>query len=627
MANTRKLVPRRNKKPAGPSFIVPPKMDRKTQRATQELINAQLEELRGKKHHIPHLHRWRFQLFPLAWLAAALAGLATHAAHAYLLAVLAAGLAAVITVALTRHRGKFTRSYLQGMALWASAWAVAFTLLGPGWWGGTWELGWAVPSAFWIERHRWRGPPPEDVHDTSAEDIWRELAEKQKWSAWLGPPVQIPSGRRWPIICKGSQTHIGAITNKPDEIAAAYDATITTAYAEPSDASRARGWLTLLRGSTLDDARPWDGGTIDPATGLAVIGRFPEGGNVHEAWFTRGVGGGTRHAFYAGIDGSGKTGALDLGIAISVASGLVATVILDPQMGQALPAWQEVLPYACGTDECMAYLRGLYGAMMDRSEYLAQVQWIHPRTGRRRKGMGFFDPDIMIIGPDGEPRPLGLPYIEIVMDEAPILLATRGAPQLVLDICKLARKVGFRVKMAAQVPSIAEMGKGELRSILNGGTGVLLRTGDKVSGGMMNIAARSYELPLLFPNGKPTRGLGYARTVENRPAVTMRLDWMEEERLYDFAESCRPRQPDGVVAERLRRSVELDAQRVASVQAQGATEASQQLMVLAALHKPMRKGELIVAAETLKPSEVAIALAQLEKDGRVRVRDDMVEPV
>jgi hypothetical protein len=603
----------------GPAFVVPPKMDRVTQRKVQQLIDAQLEELTGRKRreHVPHLHRWRFQLVPLVWLAAALAGLAVHEIHIYLAAALAALVSMAAAVAATRQRAQWTRAHVQGMTAWAAAWALAFAFVGAGWWGGVWELGWALPSAAWLEHYRWRGPAVQKQRDTRVEDIWRELAAKQNWKAWLGPVMQIPGGARYPVVCQGAHTHIGQITGKPDEVAAAFDASLTTAYTEPhGSAVRSRGWLTLLRGSTLDEPRPWDGGTIDQATGLAVIGRFPEGGDVHECWFTPGVGGGARHAFYAGCDGSGKTGALDLGMCISVSSGIICPVILDPQMGQALPAWQEAVPYACGTEQCMTYLRGLYSGMMARSEYLAGVQWTHPRSGRTRRGMGWFDPFIT-----------GLPIIEIVIDEAPILLAVRGASQLVLDICKLGRKVGFRVKLAAQVPSIAEMKAAELRSILNGGTAVCLRTGDKVSGGMMNITARPYELPLFFPSGAPTRGLGYARTIENRPGVAMRTDWIDEERLYDFAESCEPRPFDPAVAKHLDWSLRAEAARVASLREGADDEASQQLRVLAALQRPMSQGELIVACDGLAVSQVVTAVRAMEKDGRLRFSGDMVERI
>jgi hypothetical protein len=42
-------------------------------------------------------------------------------------------------------------------------------------------------------------------------------------------------------------------------------------------------------------------------------------------------------------------------------------VILDPQHGQALPAWRDRVPYAAGPEECMAFLRGLKEGMMLRS--------------------------------------------------------------------------------------------------------------------------------------------------------------------------------------------------------------------------------------------------------------------
>ena len=616
----------------GPVLTLPENTDWKTRRKIGKLLDAELEKILGEREkRVPHLYRWRFQLVPLAWLAGACAGLVSHAAHTVIATAVAAALAMAITVAATRSRPKFPRSWNQGMAAWAGCWAIILAMGGAGWWAGVGLVGWYIMAGFWLEHYRHRGPATPAKRDTSVEDTWKELAETQKWSAWLGPPVPIPAGQRYPIICKGSQTHIGAITGKPDAVAAAYDGTITTVIAEPrEDGVRSRGWLTLLSSNTLMTPRPWDGVGIDPATGLAVVGRFPEGGDAHERWYVPGVGGGTRHSIYSGADGSGKTGELDMGLCISVLSGIIAPVILDPQMGQALPAWQEAIPYASGIDECMAYLRGLYAAMMTRSEVMASLRWKHPRTGRWRKGMGFFDYQLVqqaIRQATGNENAPGLPIIEIVIDEAPILLAVKGAAQLLLDIAKLGRKVGFRLRLAAQVPSMAELGKSELRSILVGGNVFAFRAGDKVSGGMMNLVGRPNEIPKNFPNGEPTRGLCFADTIEGRSSVTMRTDWIEEDRLYEFAETHPACQPDEDVAGMITGSLASDARRLAGLRQAADNVATRELQVLSAMQGgPMRWGELVVSCSELSVSDVAQAFAALEKAGKARRKDDMVEP-
>ena len=616
---------RAGRKPAAPAFVVPARMNHATKRKVQQLIDAQLEEIGGKPR-TPHLHRFRFQLVPMIWLAGTMAGLASYYLHTFLLTAITSVIAVIAAVVATRDRTVKVRKHVQGAAVWAACWSVAFALIGPGWWGGLWEAGWAATAGLWAERYRWKGPGPMAglPGPGEVEVAWRELCAEQKWFATLGPPVRLAggAGERYPIICNGRKTPIGKIISAPDAIAAAYDGTLTTVVVEPrEDGVRSRGWLTILKSNTLMEPRHWDGTGLDPETGLAVVGRFPEGGDAHERYFQRGVGGGARHTIVGGADGSGKTGKLDQGLCISTASGLFMSVILDPQMGQALPAWQDQLPYACGIEDCMAYLRGLYVAMMARSEYLAGVRWVHPRTGKVRKGMGFFDPFIKIAGEDGMRRPLGLPYIEIVIDEAPILLSVKGAAELITNIAKLGRKVGFRLVLAAQVPSLAELKAAELRSILVGGNVFGFRAGDKVSGGMLNLQGKPHELPKYFPNREPTRGLCYCDTIEGRGSVPMRSDWIEEERLYDFAETATYRS-DGDVADLIAGSLGAEAVRAHELASAADDAAAKQLRVLGVLTTAMGAADLIAGCDGMRVSEVADAVDALEADGKIRRSKD-----
>jgi hypothetical protein len=262
----------------------------------------------------------------------------------------------------------------------------------------------------------------------------------------------------------------------------------------------------------------------------------------------------------------------------------------------------------------MVWLRGLHAGMFAQSKWLSQLEWTDPRNGKVRKGMGFFDPWIT-----------GIPFVEITLDEAPVLLALKGAAELILDIAKLGRKVGYRLKLAAQVPSLSELKAQELRSILVGGNAYCLRTGDKVSSGYMNLPANPNELPKYWGNGQPTWGLGYADTIEQRPGVTMRADLIDDPWLV--AESATPRSLPPLVAEHLRRAVALDADRVAGLQAGAAADATSQLRVLAALSRPMALGELIAACEGLAVSDVVDAVTGLEGSGQLRRAGDLLERV
>lgn len=565
--------------------------------------------------------RFRYQLAPLAWLAMIAAGAGAHYARAAALAVIIGVTQLVSVLLFTRHKAGFTRSAVRWSSAIVTFWSLILPFTGlarP--WAWIALASWAVPAALWVEHYRWRPAKAKLIskRDTSTEETFAELAERRKWQAWLGPVRTIENGAQHEIVCRGTQTHIDQIVSEPAAIAAAYDKPVTEAYVEPrADGVKSRGTLTLLRRGTLDIARPWDRIGIDPATGLAVVGRFPDSKPVRERYLSLPQDG-VKHTIVSGADGSGKTGLLNLGLTVSASSGFIAPVILDPQMGQALPAWRDHVMYACGPDECFTYLQGLHAALMARSEYLGQLRW-RDSKGRMRTGMGFFNP---FMTPD-------LPIIEVTIDEAPVLLAmmkkigtqTIKAVDLVLDIGKLGRKAGFRLRLAAQVPSLAELGKQELRSMLVGGNVFCLRSGDKVSGGMMNIKASPYELPKVWANGESTFGLGYADTVDARPNTPMRTDWLEDP--YEEAEREPIRRPDDMAVQCIAAAIAAGDADLADL-ARAADSASRaQLDVLRRIDGRMTQGEVIaVCIRDMKVSEITTTLRQLAEDGKVRQNAD-----
>jgi hypothetical protein len=92
------------------------------------------------------------------------------------------------------------------------------------------------------------------------------------------------------------------------------------------------------------------------------------------------------------------------------------------------------------------------------------------------------------------------------------------AVRFAADIAKLGRKTGVSLWPVTQVPSLSELGDQVVRSMLVGGNVVCLRTGDKVSGGMLGLEADPHALPKFFPGGEPTGGLGYVVGPDNRQA-------------------------------------------------------------------------------------------------------------
>jgi hypothetical protein len=485
--------------------------------------------------------RFRLQLVPFeSLLATAGAGAAFHLAGAARQSVIISVLAGVAVKLLTRHASRFARRMAwvaaAGFVTWVPLLA-AFGFAKPV--PGVLVASWLVPAVAWAQHYSRHKLPGEEPRGTTDQDVFAQLAEKRKWAGHLAMPEALPSGgRRWRIILNGAETHIGDVLSHPRAIAAAYGKPVTQAFAEPApDGNEARGRLTILPRNNLENDRQWNGNGIDPDTGIAVVGRFPDGSPLHERYFI--PMNGVRHTIVAGADGSGKTGMLDLGLSLSATSGIIAPVIIDPQEGQALPAWRGQVPYAGGVEQCIAYLRGLHAAMRARSRYLATLTW-QAEDGDERTGMGFFDAQMT-----------GLPIVEITVDESPELLTDPlhgdEAAELLSRIGKMGRKVGFRLRLAVQVPSLAELGGLQaLRSMLVGGNVFCGRTGDRVSGGMVGIESEPSELPKYFPDGSSTVGLGYASGPDNRPGTPARWDWVKDP--YKVARSARIRPLDDQAA-------------------------------------------------------------------------------
>ena len=384
-------------------------------------------------------------------------------------------------------------------------------------------LTWIAMSAFWWRHYRIRageGSAEQEAGKSSAASdvvVWERLAAKRKWSGHLHDPEEIPGGRKWEIRLDGAENHIGEVMGAQRAIAAAYDKPQTEAYVESHPTGvESRGVLTILRAGSLREVRDWDGGGFG-ADGTARIGRFADGRPARvRAWVPMD---GTRHGLVAGAMGSGKTGVLNLLLWLAVTSPVpIVPVILDPQNGQSLPQWQDKVLYASGVEECARMMRGLAAGMMDRSRRLAAMTW--DDEGHKAKGMEFFDAGLC-----------GLPIVMPIIDEAPLLLTGGGDKKLAEEMvyliagsAKLGRKTGFSEWLVAQVPSLAELGGDQaLRSMLVGGNVVSLRTGDKVSAGMLGLEADPSSLPKYFPDGSATQGLGYVVSVDDRQAP-MRAD-------------------------------------------------------------------------------------------------------
>jgi hypothetical protein len=635
MAQRRKERPlweagRKARRPQGPSVQL-------SRRAERRLVEAARQQaLTGKTSGVPPgqsiaartgAWRFRFHLVPGLWALVTFTGLAGHYAHLRWWWVAAGTVTGITWIA---SQGKDRRTLVLALLSTLSAlmWALVMGHSGlakP--WPAVSAACWLLLSWLWWDHYRWRLPRAEkepEGPDTSVQDKFAALAAKRKWSAALGDPVPVPGGEKYPILCNGAETHIGEVLSQPNAIAATYGTSITRVYAEEHPAGdQDKGELFMMCKATLEDTKLWSGRGVDPRTGMARVGRWPDEKVVCERVISFPQDG-VKHCIVAGADGSGKSGLLNQGIANSAITGWIAPVILDPQEGQALPAWRDVVPYACGADQCLIWLLALEKALLDRSKYLASLTWINPENGKHRKGMGFFNPFTKIVDPvTGRIRPLGLPVVEITIDEAPLLLALTGAKDLLLNILKLGRKAGVRVRLACQVPSLTELGGDQaLRSLLVGGSVFCLRTGDKVSGHMTNISAAPWQLPKIFPSGEQTFGLGYADTLGERPNTPFRADWLKDP--YEVSETAVIAGLDDRFAAKMQEIITQQDATVEKLGAEADTVARLQALILAQL--PATQGQLVARLkDSYRLTEVAAAISELTSSGRAVNRRGKIE--
>jgi hypothetical protein len=466
--------------------------------------------------------RFRRQLIPVWWLAAcAVLGPGLHLLHRGRPGVLAGLILAAGIWLASRHRKGTDRSLRTWMAGLTALWVPVLAMTGTAKpWPAIAFGCWAVLMACWCKYYRVR---PGDIPDIAGEEpaaqdgdqqTWERLAAKRKWSGRLANQRKIPGGRQWDIVLNGSDTDIGEVMAQPRKIAAAWGKSTAEAFAEPApDGVESRGVLTILRKGTLAVTREWDGEGVDPATGIARIGRYADGQPASIRFFAPMDG--AKHGLISGTSGSGKSWLLDLIVRACLTCGFIVPVILDPQEGQSLPQWRGHVPYASGADECMAMLRGLRAGMLDRSRFLSSFTWTD-EDGHRVRGMDFFDASLC-----------GLPLVMIIGDEYPVLLRDKlhgaEAIDITADIGKRGRKTGVALWPVAQVPSLTELGDQVVRSMLVGGSVVCLRTGDRVSAGMLGLLSDPSALPRYFGDGSPTYGLGYVLGPEMRQAAA-RID-------------------------------------------------------------------------------------------------------
>jgi hypothetical protein len=560
MRQATKEVPRWKQKPPAAAGPVIQMNGRQAKRLAREFGGAlatvqQQTGVTGKVVRVPASkitvrsggYRYRKHLVPFIWLGLVIGpALIAHQAHVRVtVAVLAASAAAAGLLLLTRHLSDFARGCGAALAGLTALWLPPMAAFG---WSKPWPallvLSWLFVAVPWLHRYRWRPGQPEEAKAHESDfAIWERLAAKNKWAGRLGACTELPSGgRQYRIILDGAETHIGQVMGEPRKIAAAWGKSITEAYAEPSpDGIESRGLLTVLASNSLERVREWGHAGIDMETGVATIGEFADGQPVHVQYFARRDG--VSHFLVAGTTGSGKSELLSLLLCIAAISGIIIPIVLDPQEGQSLPEWKRHIRFAAGVAQCMEMLAALYGLLSVVSGTLAETPWTD-EDGELHDGMGFFDFEMA-----------RRPIIQVFIEEAPVLLKdpVHGgrAVFIIGELTKRGRKAGISVVLVAQVPSLGELQDQALRDMLAGGNAICLRTANKVSAGMIGLAADPSSLPKYFAArpGRPlakTYGVGYVvgpdnclaparMMLERHPARVARSAQFPEDALLDFA--------------------------------------------------------------------------------------------
>lgn len=485
--------------------------------------------------------RWRRQALPLVGISASHAvGAAASAMSgpAALLPVAAGWATAGGAYGYARQRAsRWNRLYAGIAAFGAAAGQAAVAVDGPTGIAASllWGVG-AVASVPWWVRHT---EPEPDVTAELASPAAKQSAlpaapnaadaRVERWGNHLGASgkalpgskltrvselpfgwrgvVELNIGEHWHSLLKVQQT-ILSVYDLPDGrvfVEAIPGASVRTAQ------------ITVLTSDPLQEVVRWEGPQLDPSDGSFPLMTTADGERLDfRFWWP---GGGATHGLVSGVQGSGKTKVLDLILAEAAASDRVYPLIVDGGEGASLPHWRKRVKLFAETPKDARKLLRYVLRLMDRR-----------RKALKRQGGGSLEPS---------PK---MPLILIVIDEAHKLLMNdedTGADNSdVRRMCeKLAqegRKYGIGLVLATQVPSAKQLGGSTvLRDQLKGGTVVGLRVNERTSGNMITSGAPMpeglHELPAVFPDGRPTRGLGYMLTARMIRARSLLIEHPEQQ--------------------------------------------------------------------------------------------------
>jgi hypothetical protein len=380
----------------------------------------------------------------------------------------------------------------------------------------------AVP---WWRHYRIR--PTARPTWTTLQEVWTALVWPASGilpGATLTNVVGISGGQAATIeLVPGKQTTEDAVS-KTGIITSALRASMGSLVIEPTEdgvASRAR--LMYFKRNPLLDVQRWPGPhLLDPATGLAEIGRYADGCPVNYVFWVPGFG--PWHDLISGTTGAGKSRLLDMLLAYERSTPLIVSWVNDTQNGQSLPDWQDNVDWFTGSAESgLVMLRAVRDVMYDRSRRFATRSWVDEK-GRTRKGVASFTPTAEE------------PLIVVTLEESSPLLRMDEAVEIAADLGKMARKTGIKVRLVNHVPLVSELGGSlVLRDMVSSGNVLVFRTASRFSGEVAfqgSLPVSPHQLPR-----KGSAGMGFSLGAESRPSM-MRTFLVEDP--FGYATSGHP---------------------------------------------------------------------------------------
>lgn len=318
-----------------------------------------------------------------------------------------------------------------------------------------------------------------------------------------------------------------------EQIAALYDVPLDQASVEPSETRSARrGVVTVLTETRAHERdEPWDGtSTYNPKTGAFVLGRFADG--TSSRWQLHIPGSGAACGLCAGVQGTGKTGTLNVIIAEASQAKLcvacaaqteceectarrICAVWVGDAQRQGMSVWRGRADLsAWGPRSCVRMLALLHAAMRIRADEMGRERWVD-HLGRENFGRGWFDPSP------------GRPILLSIIDEWPII---EGDPELssfaiplVEDIGREGRKVGCGIILGTQNVQVEEIGGAGVRDAVTAHNVVCHRCGAGATAAkrMLSLEGNPADLP-------PIHGASYLKGIDQRSGIVQRTKHLPE---------------------------------------------------------------------------------------------------